>query len=115
MGLAAGQQAPVMLDGQSVLVRPEAALRQIEADAVRRREEVQRRPGAFGDDHTAGTTSGAGRCAEKLAGYDAGSGAVDAAPPRLRRFHGSVDLDPLRTGRDAGRIVPGKCCSISAA
>jgi hypothetical protein len=105
VGLVAGQHAPIVLDGQSVLVRPEVALRQIEADAVRRREEDGCKSGAFGGDHTAGTTSDARRCAEKPEGYDVGTGAANAAPPRLRRFHGSVDLDPLRTGRDAGRIA----------
>jgi hypothetical protein len=27
------------------------------------------------------------------------------APPKLRRFHGSVRLDPLRIGRDASKIA----------
>ena len=28
-----------------------------------------------------------------------------APPQKLTRFHGSVDLDPARVGRDAGRIA----------
>ena len=28
-----------------------------------------------------------------------------SAPPRPRRFHGNVKLDPMRAGRDAGRIA----------
>ena len=32
---------------------------------------------------------------------------IDVEPERavLRRFHGSVELDPMRLGRDAGRIA----------
>jgi hypothetical protein len=72
----------------SLLILPASVpvdLRQMEADATRWREEDQRRSGAFGGDHTAGTTSGAGRCAEKPAGYDAGSGA--AVVCTTRRYH----------------------------
>ena len=30
---------------------------------------------------------------------------VSVALPRPRRFHGNVKLDPMRAGRDAGRIA----------
>ncbi len=56
--------------------------------------------------------SGAGGMQDLPAGARAG-GAVDSVPlagttsPRqsLRRFHGSVTLDPTRIGRDAGRVA----------
>ena len=28
-----------------------------------------------------------------------------ATPPKLHRFHGTVELDPMRVGRDAGNIA----------
>ena len=29
----------------------------------------------------------------------------DTEPPRVRRYHGTVSLDPARVGRDAGKIA----------
>jgi hypothetical protein len=34
-----------------------------------------------------------------------GSGSSPPPPARLKRFHGSVNLDPARVGRDASRIA----------
>jgi hypothetical protein len=78
----------VTADSQGLLVKPEAAARQIEA---------QRDPDS--PPHEAG---------EDDPGRRGDSGAVPPPePPRLvmRRFHGSVSLDPERVGRDAGRIA----------
>jgi hypothetical protein len=38
-------------------------------------------------------------------GPDPSPGPGPVPPPKLTRFHGSVDLDPARVGRDAGRIA----------
>ena len=84
----------VYLDATSVLVRPEVAQKQQAADQAaqgplyRPTEPVQPR------------TSGAGKTAESAPGEAAG--ATAALPTR---FHGSVTLDPMRVGRDAGRIA----------
>src|SRR5207247_171721 len=38
-------------------------------------------------------------------GRPAALGTTVATPPKLNRFHGSVQTDPLRLGRDAARIA----------
>lgn len=93
VGLQAGHATQVLVDAQSVLVKPDMAARQIEAERLER--ERSREPAGQGD------VSGAGPAVAPAAGGPA----VKAPPPKLRRFHGTVDLDTLRLGRDAGRIA----------
>jgi hypothetical protein len=84
--LVAGEHTNAMLDGLSVVVRPEAARAQLD-------EELPAVPSSPGPESTSTTE-------------------VDeaAAPPRdtsdgkPKRFYGSVELDPLRVGRDASQI-----------
>jgi hypothetical protein len=76
------------------LVKPEVALKQLDAEA----------PPPGGNN---GGTKPEG--AEPEGGEEGGSGAgvspkMEAAP-RPRRYHGTVSLDPTRVGRDAGRIA----------
>jgi predicted AAA+ superfamily ATPase len=84
LGLRAGQTVRVSADSTAMLVKPEAALRQLEAD--------QAPPVEPGEGDPARRTS---------------SEPPRETPPSLlmRRFHGSVALDPERLGRDAGRIA----------
>jgi hypothetical protein len=101
-GLRGGQMVSLSADSAGLLVKPDVASRQMEAE-------------------TAATSAGgvAGGEAGPLAG---GSGAAGGAPsgsggaepgathgadaiPRPRRFHGTVQLDPTRVGRDASRIA----------
>jgi hypothetical protein len=84
-GLRAGEVVRVLLDGQSVLVKPEAALTQMRAEAQ------QTATKTTPDDDDPG---GSGR-----------GGGAGPAPPLLRRFHASVAIDPLRLGRDASQIA----------
>jgi hypothetical protein len=89
-GLRSGQITQISADSSGVLVRPEVAQRQLVA-------EVAPAPATV-----AGTTSIA----------DAG-GSSNVKPPSpaptpgpvLRRFHGTVVLDPARVGRDASEIA----------
>ncbi len=92
-GLVYGQQARVVFDGQSVLVKPEAAQRQIGADRMK----------AGGLINPEVTPSGATPSIthDGRVGYDTNP----SAPPKLRRYHGTVELDTMRLGRDAGRIA----------
>jgi hypothetical protein len=87
-GLRAGEQGSVMVDGRSVLVRPEVARSQVvvEPDG---RGEPGRGEQAGRDTVTAGGEPGGG---------------TDVATP-LRRFHGTVSLDPLRLKRDVDQIA----------
>jgi hypothetical protein len=96
-GLKAGQPTRVLLDGESLLVKPEVAAAQF---AVEQPEST-----------TSGVSSGGGASASSL-GVTAptdmrggGGAVVPPRPPQYRRFHGSVALDPLRLGRDAARIA----------
>ena len=82
-GLVCGRGATIPSDGAGLLVKPEVAARQQDA-------ENPTRPNPQPDaDTNAGTDTIAGR----------------PAPPSLRRFHGSARLDAERVGRDAGQIA----------
>jgi predicted AAA+ superfamily ATPase len=106
-GLRAGQHVAVTLDG--LLVRPEAAQRQFAAEATT--------PAVPAGVVTALSASPPGPNSAGLSVAERGTGGVlsmegpspgatlpaTATPPR--RFYGSVSLDPLRMGRDAGQIA----------
>ena len=92
-GLQCGRQ--VWLDEESpmgLLVRPEAAQRQLAAEAPTT-------PGGTG-----GSTTGGGGVTETKPGAEPDK-KKPAPPPAPKRFHGTVTLDPNRVGRDAGRIA----------
>ncbi|MEX2662439.1 MAG: DUF499 domain-containing protein [Vicinamibacterales bacterium] len=84
--LRAGQQLPsIDPDGQGLLVRPELARRQIDAEAVASPPpELSPGPGTDGATPT--------------------TGPKPKPEARIRRFHGRVPLNPLRVGTDAGKI-----------
>ncbi len=78
-------------DGQTVLVKPEIAQRQIDDDS----------------EQIAGGSKGNG-VGGAIDGPNGGSGGVEHVPQppkKMRRFFGSVELDPKRVGRDAGNIA----------
>jgi hypothetical protein len=92
-GLRFAELVSVREDDAGLLVRPEAAATQIQAETAER-----------------GGRPGEGL---KPAPPDDGSGPKPTEPPppgpveapRPTRFHGSVNLDPARVGRDASRIA----------
>ncbi len=84
----------VSADDRGMLVRSEAAYRQLEAEKPKEEPtapEVSPRNGGT-EPTTSSTAPGAGP-------------APAAAQKTIRRFHGSAQLDPSRVGRDAGRIA----------
>lgn len=95
-GLRAGRQVSITdHDSSGLIVKPEVAARQLNAESRERGSTTL--PGVVwggGEDVTA---PGAGRPGTANGGQVAG--------PVRRRFHGNVDLDPTRVGRDAGRIA----------
>jgi hypothetical protein len=102
VALQAGQALQVLLDGQSVLVKPEAAAKQVEAD---RQATAASTATATGGSATASTGS-AGEVGIATAGENRTAGATAPAIERqLRRFHGAAELDTIRIGRDAARIA----------
>jgi hypothetical protein len=89
VGLRGGEATRVSSDSAGLLVKPLVAAQQIEA---------QRRP----DEPP--TDPGEGDLARR-AGPGIALPPEPPPPPVMRRFHGSVSLDPERLGRDAGRIA----------
>lgn len=87
-GLRAGEQGSVMVDGRSVLVRPEVA-----------RSQVVVEPGGGGGETSDGQAGG-----ETDTGGGDTEGEADGAAP-LKRFHGTVSLDPLRLKRDIDQVA----------
>jgi predicted AAA+ superfamily ATPase len=98
VGLRMGGGGSVILDSSSLLVKPEIARRQIEAEE----REAQRPTG--GDGQTGGIGPHPGGD-----GGGSGGGYPPVVPPVRqelpKRFYASVTLDPNRVGRDAGRIA----------
>ena len=91
-GLRAGQNVAVTADSTGLLVKPDIACRQIDSEAPKPGIPMPGKP------------------------IDGGTATVDGSPskgkadqaepvPSVRRFFGTVTLDPTRVGRDAGRIA----------
>jgi predicted AAA+ superfamily ATPase len=93
-GLRCGQQIVVTEDSTGLLVKPEPALRQYEA------ERTPATGPAPGVEIPGGTTTGT-----SSKNGDAALGGTSAEPPKPTRFHGTVQLDAQRVGRDAGIIA----------
>jgi len=98
-GLRAGSTGAVTLDNSSLVVRPEAAIRQQRAQ----QETVQpATPPSTGTEAASGVGSGAGHTGPTTGTTQPVS---PAAAAKARRFHGVVQLDATRLGRDAGSIA----------
>ncbi len=103
-GLQGGQHVTVDALSPGLLVKPDVAGRQLEAD--RKALEAARAP--VGPEPQAAVAGGT-----TDAPAQAGEPGVDAPSPREleplhrqpRRYHGTVTLDPTRVGRDASRIA----------
>ncbi len=98
-GLRGGQVVSLSPESGGLLVRPDVARRQMDAEVLPPAE-----PGAA----TTGAGSGGVRETDAAAAgsYASGSGEAPADGPALpRRYHGTVTLDPARVGRDASRIA----------
>ena len=104
-GLRAGEHlANISPDGASLLVKPEIALKQLRAEENKRQAQDEALGKSSAGSEVSGETSD-GQTAD-----GAGSGNLITATeaqkhPQIRRFHGSVTLDALRMGRDAGTIA----------
>jgi hypothetical protein len=105
VGLQASISVRVIADGQSVVVKPDVAKTQMDAEAAAAAT-------TSGGTQPGGTTGGTpptgdseSEGGEATMGGDGTTPAVDPPKPVYRRFHGSVKLDSLRVGRDASRIA----------
>jgi predicted AAA+ superfamily ATPase len=97
-GLREGQLVDVSEANKSgLLVRPEVALKQLAAEAVPKEQGSGGTP-----------VGGLVQTGREAIGSGKPEKAPDASPkvaPAPRRFHGSIELDPARVGRDAGRVA----------
>jgi len=78
----------IVISGDSVVVKPEIAKTQFDEEEKKRKELEGEKP-----DDKKTPTSETGKKKEKA-----------KEEQKLKRFHGSVNLDPTRLGRDAGQI-----------
>ena len=91
-GLRGGQVISLSTDSSGLLVKPDLARRQMDAETSRP---------SIGEPTAAQTSESGGTS-------DPGSGpntATPTAPAQPKRFHGTVTLDPTRVGRDSSRIA----------
>ena len=97
LGLKAGQTGSVIMDSHSLLVRPQAAQRQLERERELYKPPLVK-PG--GDQPVPGEEPGTGR-------GEGGAPPVDELPvkKKLRRFYGTVELDTVRMTSEAGNIA----------
>jgi len=100
LGLRAGQQVGMSADVPGLLVKSTVARHQMDSDV--RAAEQSRNP-----ERVAISTDGAIPATNAKVAMKIGPDTpVAASPARMvRRFHGTVSLDPARVGRDASRIA----------
>lgn len=100
-GLISGAAVRVLTDGQAMVVKPDIAAQQLEAE--RKASEAAARHSEQGTSEAEGAESGS---TTDEGSQPPGTGSLPPVQtPVYRRFHGSVRLDSLRVGRDAGRIA----------
>jgi hypothetical protein len=93
IGLRCSQRIPVTDGDRGLLVKPGIAQKQFEQQA---------KVGSPASPETPGT--GSGSTSGNAPSTD-GTGKPKPTAQTLRRFHGSVELNPTRVGRDASRIA----------
>ena len=99
LGLRGGQVVSLSADSAGLLVKPDLAWQQLNAEAPAATSGTA----AGVESGGGGTAAGSGGTSSEATGL-ANAGAT-AVPPPPRRFHGTVKLDPARVGRDASRIA----------
>ncbi|WP_428940959.1 Swt1 family HEPN domain-containing protein [Fontivita pretiosa] len=96
IGLQTGPHVRVLMDDRSVLVKPDVAAAQMQADRLT--AGVGQPPAGEGTGTAVGPTGVA-------TGVETGGEPPRPAPQPPRRFHGTAVLDATRVGRDASRIA----------
>ncbi|MBI3979239.1 MAG: ATP-binding protein [Chloroflexi bacterium] len=103
LGLRAGAGGSVVVTG--LIVHPQAARRQLDQVEAETRAQAAK-TGTPPATCVPATSAGYEVADGGAAVAPASKGVAPAAPTATyRRFHGSVELDPARAGRDAGRIA----------
>lgn len=107
IGLKAGTGISPSISTQSLLVKPDVAQRQFDADQ-KATQATTKPPGGGAtvipdDDTKDGDAPTPGTKGTESTGN--GDGTPPVTPRLLRRFHGTVDIDPMRVNRDAAAIA----------
>ena len=92
-GLKAGRTVTISVNDDALIVLPEVARAQMDAELP---------PEGAG---AAAPGAGPGAGAGPKAGPSAPGEPPEPKPRKITRFHGTVAIDPLRPGRDAGKIA----------
>jgi hypothetical protein len=101
IGLAAGRTIRVLLEGDSLLVKPDVAAAQLAAEQAQQPGPTVAGGNGNGGQPPAVTPPGPGVVTPPIGPVTP----PPVEPPKPRRFFGSVILDPLRLARDADRIA----------
>jgi hypothetical protein len=94
-GLKAGRTVRISINDDALIVMPEAARAQMEAEL----------PPEGAGPGTAGPGAGPGAGAGPKPSLSVPGEPAAPQPRKITRFHGTVAIDPLRPGRDAGKIA----------
>jgi len=98
-GLRGAQMVSVSAESSSLIVKPDVARRQMDAEVPTTTGVGN---GANGGAEGGGTATGGATPEPTVVG---GNGEPPGRAPLLRRYHGTVILDSARVGRDASRIA----------
>ena len=111
IGLKAATGISPTISTQSLLVKPDLAQKQLDADQATTQATTTITGGTTtvisggGSDNGGGSSDGGtGSTGDTGTGNGTGGGGV-VLPPPLRRFYGIVDVDPMRVNRDAAAIA----------
>ena len=91
-----GASRSIYLNDQSVLVKPDVAKKQLEADAAPPTEGISPKPPESG-------TKGRESSGSYVAGAGGKTDPTQSTSPK--RFYGSINLDPIRVSRDAQQVI----------
>ena len=100
-GLRVAQTVPISEGDRGLIVRPEVARRQLDAEA-KAAEETEVEPAIKGSDEV-----------DDEVRIDDDTTEDKPTTPKASRYHGSVRLDPTRVGRDAGAIAEAVIAHLS--
>lgn len=98
-GLRVGQRVTLTQDSPGLVVKPDVARKQIDTETA---EAAAAAAAAGATQPSAGAAGAASAPGRPASGQ---TSPVEKPAVRLRRYHGTVTLDPSRAGRDAGRIA----------
>ena len=104
-GLMGGKAARIIIDTNSVLVRPDTAFKHLQ-EAEEARKKVVTGDDSGGTITGGGTDIGTGKDTTDLTITGRKPGTTTVTPKReIQRFHATTELDPTRLARDAGQIA----------